>query len=163
MGKKYRRNISRGTMGDKSIKNVLQSAGALIFCQTTNRYLFVLRNGSSYSGSWGLVGGKINKDESVYAGLIREIVEEIGVDLSDNKVMPLEKFTSDDNSFEYHTFFICVDSEFIPTLNDEHSGYCWVPIKDYPKPLHPGLHRTISFEKVMEKLMVLSKVMSIEF
>jgi len=25
------------------------------------------------------------------------------------------------------------------------------------------LHRTISFEKVMEKLMVLSKVMSIEF
>lgn len=145
------------------IPKLLESAGALIYCRDTKRYLFVLRSGNSYAGSWGLVGGKINFNESVYDGLIREIHEEIGVDLSDNKIVPLEKFTSDDNAFIFHTFFICVDSEFIPVLNNEHCGYCWVPLNDYPKPLHPGVHRTISFEKIIQKLMVLSVVLSKEF
>ena len=53
-------------------------AGALIYSQQTGRYLFLLRDGGSWSNTWGLPGGKIDSGESVMSGLAREIKEELG-------------------------------------------------------------------------------------
>jgi 8-oxo-dGTP pyrophosphatase MutT (NUDIX family) len=129
----------------------LIGAGALIYCTSTHRYLFLLRNGT-HSGSWGLVGGKIDVGETVVQGLKREIAEELSGVINDAKLIPIEKFTSENNRFEYHTFVIKVDEEFVPVLNTEHRGYCWVPLDDYPKPLHPGVWRTFKFSSVINKL-----------
>ena len=82
----------------------------------------------------------------------REIKEELGCDLVTKKILPLEKFTSDNQQFIYHTYFIAVDNEFMPTLNHEHKGYAWVAIEDHPKPLHPGVWRTFNFAVVLEKI-----------
>ena len=130
---------------------VIESCGALIYCRTTHRYLFLLRNNSKHSGSWGLVGGKIEKHESIIDGLHREINEEIG-SIDYEKIVPIEKFTSENGRFFFHTYAIVVDCEFVPTLNHEHRGYCWVPLKDHPRPLHPGVWRSFKFTEVIEKL-----------
>jgi 8-oxo-dGTP pyrophosphatase MutT (NUDIX family) len=135
----------------------LIGAGALIYCKSTHRYLFLLRNGT-HSGSWGLVGGKVNHNETVVQGLKREIAEELGGVISDAKMIPIEKFTSENHHFEYHTYVIKVDEEFSPSLNNEHRGYCWVPLEDYPKPLHPGVWRTFKFSSVIDKLKTLEKL-----
>lgn len=134
--------------------------GALIYSRSTHRYLFLLRNQKRHAGSWGLVGGGVETGESPTAALQREIQEEIG-SITYEKIIPLEKFTSDNGTFEYHTYVIPVDNEFVPVLNDEHRGYAWTSIEDHPKPLHPGVWRTFNFRVVLEKIKTVESVLKI--
>ena len=137
-----------------------EGVGALIYAKTTNRYLFLLRNKSKHAGSWGIVGGKIESGETVIQGLVREIREEICVDYTNKKFIPLETFTADNHNFVYYTFLVTVDEEFVPKLNDEHRGYCWVELNDYPKPMHPGLWRSFNFDIVKKKILTLESILN---
>lgn len=139
-------------------RSIVESCGALIYSTSTNRYLFLLRN-SRQSGTWGLVGGKLEPNESVSQALLREMHEEIGGTIRDPKFIPIEKFTSGNDKFVYHTFVCPVDAEFVPELNSEHRGYCWVRLDDHPKPLHPGVWKTFKFNVVKEKLQVLEQTL----
>ena len=141
-------------------KSLIESTGALIYSIQTKRYLFLLRAGTKYPDTWGLPGGKIESDETVQAGLLREIEEELGGTIPNCKLYPIEKFTSENGKFCYHTFLIPVDYEFIPELNHEHKGYAWCKIEDYPKPLHPGVYRTINFDEVIKKLETVQNVLN---
>jgi len=132
--------------------NHTEGCGALVYAKSTNRYLFLLRNKTKHAGSWGIVGGKIEDGETVIHGLVREIKEEIGVDFTNRKFIPLETFTADNRKFVYYTFLVSVDEEFVPTLNIEHRGYCWVELNDYPRPLHPGLWRSFNFDIIKKKI-----------
>jgi 8-oxo-dGTP pyrophosphatase MutT (NUDIX family) len=132
--------------------DLIVGVGTFIYCVSTHRYLFLLRSASKYSGTWGLAGGKIDAGEQL-------LIEEIGVDLSTAKVIPIEKFTSDKNKFSYHTFLLPVKEEFVPKLNHEHRGYCWVELGDYPKPLHPGVWRTINFAEVVAKIRTIESIL----
>ena len=137
------------------------SVGALIYSIRTKRYLFLLRDGYKFAGTWGLVGGKIEAGETPIVALLREMTEEIGGIITDPKIIPIEKFTSDNGNFTYHTFVTPVDDEFMPELNSEHRGYCWVKLGDLPKPLHPGFWKTINFDSVMKKLAVLESILTV--
>jgi 8-oxo-dGTP pyrophosphatase MutT (NUDIX family) len=139
---------------------VIEGTGALIYSTSTARFLFVLRTGAGYSGTWALPGGKINKGETVSQALFREIKEELGGVIHGAKLYPIEQFTSENKKFTYHTFLIPVDDEFIPVLNNEHKGYAWCRLEDYPKPLHPGVWKTINFNEVVNKLKVLQTILS---
>jgi hypothetical protein len=68
------------------------------------------------------------------------------------KLVPVEKFTSADLGFVYHTFFCSVDHEFCPVLNDEHIGWAWIATGSFPKPMHPGLWSTLNFDAVRSKI-----------
>jgi 8-oxo-dGTP pyrophosphatase MutT (NUDIX family) len=131
--------------------NITQGCGALIYSRTSQRYLFLLRNQKRHAGYWGLVGGGVESGEPIVAALQREIKEEIG-DITYSKIIPLEKFTSSTGNFEYHTYVISVEHEFVPKLNQEHRGYAWTTIEDHPRPLHPGVWRTFSFNVILEKI-----------
>ena len=155
MGKKLRGRIQSRIMDSGHIEGV----GTFIYATSTGRYLFLLRDTSKYSGTWGLAGGKIDAGEQLLSSLHRELNEELGYDFVDVKVIPIEKFTSDNGHFSYNTFLIPVDEEFTPTLNYEHRGYCWVRLEDHPKPLHPGVWRTINFEAVASKIKTLETVL----
>lgn len=138
-------------MATNTINN---SCGALIYCTKTNRYLFLLRKGGKFPNTWGLVGGKIEAGETIEQGLNREIQEELGGEIKGAKILPIEQYTSDNNKFIYHTFMIKVEEEFVPMLNHEHDGYCWVPIEYYPRPLHPGVFRTFKFDHIKDKIKI---------
>lgn len=113
----------------------------------------MLRSDNNYS--WGVPGGKIEKEETLLEGIERECIEEIGYFPREAKLVPIQKFVN--NSFTYHTFFCAVDDEFVPILNDEHIGYAWVGMNQHPKPMHPGLFSTVNIDIVKEKLATLTK------
>ena len=144
----------RGIVRRRSLefRPVTQGVGALIYSKKTNRYLFLLRSGSSWSLTWALPGGKVDVGETVVVGLAREIEEELGGRIRDPKIIPIERYTSNDGRFVYHTFFIGVDDEFVPALNNEHIGYAWLPLNAAPRPLHPGIVRTLNSVEVTAKI-----------
>jgi len=129
------------------------SAGLFFYCKSTARFLYLLRSDANYS--WGVPGGKIEKNATLLAGLERACFEEIGYFPQDAKLIPIQKFVN--NNFTYHTFFCAVDEEFVPDLNDEHVGYAWIGDGQHPKPMHPGLFSTINIDIVKEKLATLTK------
>ena len=61
--------------------------------------------------------------------LYREMEEEVGLVPDIDKVIPLNKFTSPNKKFVYHSFVVTVQDEFIPVLNNESDGYCWVKLE----------------------------------
>ena len=131
------------------------SAGVFFYSSSTKRFLFLLRSDDKNLGNWGLPGGKVEQGETLIEGITRECTEEIGYFPISAKLVPIQKFVN--NSFTYHTFFCVVPQEFIPILNHEHFGYCWVDVEHYPKPLHTGLFSTIRFDIVQDKLKKLIK------
>jgi 8-oxo-dGTP pyrophosphatase MutT (NUDIX family) len=157
MGKKLRGRVQGRDLDSSAIEGV----GTFIYCTATKRYLFILRNTKKYAGTWGLAGGGIEPGENLLESLYRELDEELGYDFSQTKVIPIEKFTSDNNYFSYHTFLIAVDEEFVPILNSEHRGFCWVSLEDHPKPLHPGVWRTINFASVVDKIKTVEAVLQV--
>jgi len=68
------------------------------------------------------------------------------------RLVPIEKFTSSDGGFAYHTFFCSVAQEFAPVLNDEHIGWAWIASGTWPRPMHPGLWSTVNFDAVRDKM-----------
>ena len=129
------------------------SAGVFFYSIATTRFLFLLRNEDS--SFWGIPGGKLENNQTIFEGLARECQEEIQFFPQDAKLIPIQKFVN--NTFTYHTFFCPVENEFLPVLNEEHIGYCWVDVHNYPKPLHPGLFNTVNFDVVKDKLDQLTK------
>lgn len=155
MAKKFRGRVQ----GRNLDSGLIEGVGTFIYSTSTQRYLFLLRNSKKYAGTWGLAGGGIEAGEYLLSSLYRELDEELGYDFSATKVIPIEKFTSDNSRFTYHTFLIPVDEEFVPILNNEHRGYCWVGLDDHPKPLHPGVWRTINFASVVDKIRTVEAVL----
>jgi len=135
------------------------SVGALFLSKSTSRYMFVLRNGARYNSMWAFVGGKVEKNETEYSALQREIQEEIGFMPLVLKTIPVEKFTNSKNNFTYSTYVCVVEEEFIPKLNNEHKGYAWSKLDSWPKPLHPGVFTTFQISEIVTKIKTIEELM----
>lgn len=131
----------------------IHCAGAIFLAQNTQRFLFLLRSQGRTANTWGLAGGKVEPiDNTPYEALLREIYEEVGQTPAIVKTLPIELYQSPDEHFYYNTYVLLVDEEFIPRLNDEHMGYCWVSYDHWPKPLHQGVRTTLSSKTTRTKL-----------
>jgi ADP-ribose pyrophosphatase len=128
----------------------LTGVGAFVLSRYSGKFLFLLRNTIKYSNLWALPGGKAEFSETLSETLIRELEEEIGYNFSDRKLIPIDTYIN--NDFKYHTLLIIVDEEFVPILNDEHKGFCWVDVDSVPKPTHPGLKALVSDSDVIQKI-----------
>ena len=137
-------------------------SGALFYAKSTKRFLFLLRNNGKTAGTWGIVGGKKEDgDVTTFEALKREVVEEIGHMPDIVKVIPLELFVSKDNKFYYHTYLLVVEDEFLPKLNEEHSGWAWCEIDRYPRPLHQALRSSFDNSAVRNKLETVFEVVDL--
>lgn len=132
--------------------NLVKAVGIWFYTADTHRYLYLMRNDPKHPGSWGLPGGRVESGETLIEAMDRECREELGYMPEYSRMLPLEKFTTADLGFEYHTFFCIVRSEFQPILNHEHSGYAWIDSGIWPRPMHPGLWSTVNFQAVQNKI-----------
>ena len=135
----------------------MNAVGVWFYSVSTERYLYLMRDDPRHPGAWGLPGGKMEHNESLFETITRECTEEMGFMPECLNLVPIEKFTSSDGQFGYHTFFACVTEEFHPTLNYEHIGYAWIASGTWPKPMHPGLWSTVNFDVVQDKVNVIRK------
>jgi 8-oxo-dGTP pyrophosphatase MutT (NUDIX family) len=134
------------------MNNKIICSGALFYSLKSKHFLLLQRTKTKQNGQWGLVGGTNGNGETPFEGLKREIKEEIGTLPEIIKTVPLELFVSNDEQFQFHTYLCFIDNEFIPVLNDEHSGYAWVEYGKWPKPLHTGLRNTLNNNQIKTKI-----------
>lgn len=132
--------------------STVNAVGVWFYAIDTQRYLYLLRDDPRHPETWGLPGGKIESGETMIEAMTRECQEELGFMPDYLKLVPLEKFTSADGIFSYHTFFCSVAKEFVPNLNNEHVGWAWIASGKWPKPMHPGLWSTVNFDAVRNKI-----------
>ena len=144
--------LSRSLSGGRMESSVVNAVGVWFYSVSTQRYLYLLRNDPRHPGTWGLPGGKIEDGETLIEAITRECTEEMGAMPDYIRLAPVEKFTSADEGFVYHTFFCSVVGEFCPTLNHEHNGWAWISTGSRPKPMHPGLWSTLNFDAVKNKI-----------
>jgi 8-oxo-dGTP pyrophosphatase MutT (NUDIX family) len=140
----------------------VKAVGVWFRASNTGRYLYLLRNDSKHPGAWGLPGGKVETGETLLGGMERECIEELGSFPVYQRLVPLEKFTSADLNFEYHTWVCVVAEEFQPTLNHEHLGYAWIDKGTWPKPMHPGLWSTVNIDAIQDKIDTVERYLATE-
>lgn len=135
------------------------NAVGIIFETLDGKILTLLRSDKNSKeeecGTWGLVGGKIEKDEQPLYAAIRETKEEIDYNIDTEKLQKLNEYFWDrDNiSIKFFTYKINIVKEFNPTLmNDEHIRHEWVkPLDCYQKNnLMLGLYDIIKKEYMGE-------------
>lgn len=158
MDQEFRRHIRQGSMASNTLNQIVCSGG-LFLSKDTKRFLFLQRTQGRTAGTWGFVGGKKEpSDLTLFDALKREIEEEIGLLPDIKKAIPLERFTSNDQNFQYNTYVIVVEKEFVPILNFEHSGYSWVNYNCWPKPLHQGVKNSLNNRIIKTKLELLLEI-----
>lgn len=118
---------------------MIEASGCIFLSLSTGRVMMQQRSNSvTHPNTWGFFGGKQEKNERPIETLYRELSEELGDIPEIKKVIPISKFTSANGKFTYHNFVAIINDEFVPILNSESAGFCWVDIGHWPKPLHPG-------------------------
>ena len=136
---------------------IVSAVGVWFYSVSTHRYLYLMRNDPKHPNTWGLPGGRVEPGETLIAAMTRECEEELGAMPEYLRLVPIEKFTTSDAGFAYHTFFCSVVDEFCPKLNDEHVGWAWLDSGTWPKPMHPGLWSTVNFEAVRDKIVTVEQ------
>ena len=139
-------------MESKTVNDKIICSGALFYAKSTNRILLLQKSRGKHLGTWGLVGGTTVDGESAWQGLQREVCEEIGSMPSTIKILPLEKFVSNDSVFVFQTYFCIVEHEFIPTLSSEHLAWGWFDIFSLPKPVHKALDLSLRNKIIQTKI-----------
>jgi 8-oxo-dGTP pyrophosphatase MutT (NUDIX family) len=132
----YRKRVSPA--GDEKF-----SAAGILFVLPDGRGLFLKRGADcDHPGEWCLPGGRMEQDEDTHEAARRETLEETG-HLPKWELAPIDRTTSHDG-VDFTTFGQPLGTEFDPVLNDEHVEAKWAPLRDPPKPLHPGLAATLA-------------------
>ena len=140
----------------------ITAAGVVFLAKDTGRCLLQLREANKkHNHTWGFWGGIIEKGETPYECIIRELDEEIGFVPELQKLNPIDVYQSKDKNFYYYSFAYVVEEEFRPPqLNGESAGYAWVNIGVWPKPLHNGSHITLNKNGGTDKLHTILKIHS---
>jgi len=50
------------------------SAGVFFYAQNTKRFLYLLRNDDKNPGNWGIPGGKVENNETLFVNVLRNLV-----------------------------------------------------------------------------------------
>ena len=119
-------------------------AAGIVYVAPDGEVLLLRRasTATNFAGHWALPGGKAEDGETAEDAAIRESIEEMGLDPDDGALKVLNK-TMTPNGMLFTTFARPIEKKFVPTLNDEHSGYAWASPDMLPAPLHPSVESSL--------------------
>lgn len=143
---------------------MIKAAGVMIVTGRGGKALFLKRAATSRDcpGMWCFPGGEVEPGETPEQAAERETREEIGSAPYSNPVLWTRRIANNEvagqvgqienpalppedavavpgEMVDFTTFLATANSEFVPTLNDEHTAWTWASIEDPPEPLHPGV------------------------
>jgi NAD+ diphosphatase len=111
-------------------------ASAFVFIEYDNKFLFLKRNYDPAKGTWSVPGGFVDYDETAEEALIREVREEIGVELKDPELVYIGSFHQnygDQNGTRNLgiAFYLKIDQPLVIDLDtDENSEFTWFAPED---------------------------------
>jgi len=131
----------------------LVGSGILFQRSSDQKVCLFLRQGTMNSGTWGILGGKVDRGEDPKTSAIREAEEEAGglpegrftgktftfrLELTEEDYLDgdsdFRRYAEPGEVFKYHTFLYQVeDDTWEPDLNWEHKEYAWFDPNDLPK------------------------------
>ena len=127
--------------------------GTIFVSTKTKRILLNLRaQHKTHSMCWSLWGGMMEDGEQPKDALLRELTEEMGYVPDIEKIYPFDVYQSKDKHFKYYSFVCITEDEFIPVLNRESCGYCWIDLGQWPKPMHQGAKISFCNQKSIERI-----------
>lgn len=128
-------------------------AGVLFICTDSKKILLLERSSYvSMSGYWALPGGSTDLGETPIETAVREVDEEIHINIDPSKLKLIYKNVVDFPKFTFYNFCYFVDHEFIPRLNWEHTQYGWFDFNDLPSPLHFGVQQLLKNQEAKIKV-----------
>lgn len=90
-----------------------------------NLYLIAQRNRDKYMGlKWEFPGGKVEPNETLQEALLREIYEELNVNINIHEKLAEERYKDNEINISLH-YFLCTIKDGVINLN-EHEGMAWV-------------------------------------
>lgn len=90
--------------------------------------------------------------EQAMDALLRELSEEMGFVPEIEKIYPFDLYQSKDSHFKYYSFVSIVTDEFVPILNHESCGYCWIDLGEWPKPMHRGAYVSLCNNRAISRI-----------
>jgi ADP-ribose pyrophosphatase YjhB (NUDIX family) len=130
--------------------------GTIFVSINTQKVLLNLRAPhKTHSMCWSLWGGMVEENEQPKDALLRELTEEMGFVPDIEKIYPFDVYNSKDKHFKYYSFVCVVEEEFIPILNSESCGYCWINLGEWPKPMHFGAKISFCNQRSLEKIKII--------
>ncbi|MEH7884091.1 NUDIX domain-containing protein [Bacillus sp. JJ1609] len=118
------------------------------------RVLIVKRAADDEVGSttWEIVGGKIEFGEEIEAALIREINEETGLTVTDDKILYATTFKTDPTRPIILLAYLCHSESPDITLSAEHSDYKWATKEQLELLLPPEIMKDFDQNNVFYEL-----------
>jgi mutator protein MutT len=122
-----------------------KTSGAICLIKNNNEEFLLIRQ-TYGSGKWTLPGGGIKNGESPEATVVREIMEEVNIEIKD-----LQLLGSYETSFEYkHDTVFCFgatvkgEDQIVKTDGAEIASAGWFKIEDFPEPRAMALEKTLN-------------------
>ena len=90
-----------------------------------NLYLVAQRNRDKHMGlKWEFPGGKVDPGETLQEALVREIYEELNIDINIHEKLTEERYKDNEINIILH-YFLCTIKNGVINLN-EHEAMAWV-------------------------------------
>lgn len=100
----------------KIVSNDIRTVAKVVLVDENNRVLFLKRSDymEKYAGEWDLPGGHLKSNESLSDGLRREVKEETGLDIKNEKLVEIQS----------NLHFFCAKYDSTPIkVSHEHTGF----------------------------------------
>jgi|TARA_B110000908_G_scaffold130663_1_gene153660 8-oxo-dGTP diphosphatase len=95
-----------------------------------NLYLVVKRNRDKYMGlKWEFPGGKVDPGETLQEALVREIYEELNIDINIHEKLAEERYKDNEINIILH-YFLCTIKNGVINLN-EHEAMEWADKENF--------------------------------
>lgn len=96
-----------------------------VFCTEESVLAFRRNADRSAGGKWEFPGGKVESDETPEQALRREILEELGLNITVGRLIDRSSTKVGENTIDLACYF--VDSDHYPTESSDHDEIIWQP------------------------------------